>query len=141
MKTRKISHSTRKTQKNKKQRSDSSYWGYHLIVNAGNCDSKALRSASTIRDFSKTLVKTIDMVAFGKPLLVNFGTGNKKGYSLVQLIETSNITAHFVEETNDIYLDVFSCKTFDPKVAIETFKEFFHPGKIQVTFLKRQARH
>lgn len=143
MKTRKISHTMRKTQKNKKksQSSDSRYWGYHLILNAGNCDSKALRSATTIREFSKTLVKNIDMVAFGKPMLVNFGTGNKKGYSLVQLIETSNITAHFVEETNDIYLDVFSCKSFDPKVAIETFKEFFHPDKIQVTFLKRQARH
>jgi len=146
MKTRKGIHTLRKTQKSKKQQTkkqegNSKYWGYHLIVNAGNCNPEAIRSASTIREFSKTLVKNIDMVAFGKPLLVNFGTGNKKGYSLVQLIETSNITAHFVEETNDIYLDIFSCKTFDPKVALQTFKDFFNPGKIQVTFLKRQARH
>jgi S-adenosylmethionine/arginine decarboxylase-like enzyme len=81
------------------------------------------------------------MVAYGKPLIQNFGEGNKKGFSLVQLIETSNITAHFVEETNDIYLDIFSCKSFSPRDAIAVFKEFFNPKKIRVRFLKRQAPH
>lgn len=48
------------------------------------------------------LVKDIDMVPYGGPQVVHFGSGNKAGYTLVQLIETSNITAHFVEETNDL---------------------------------------
>jgi S-adenosylmethionine/arginine decarboxylase-like enzyme len=117
------------------------YWGYHLIVEAAGCTPEALRSKKVITDFSKKLVKEIDMVAYGKPMINHFGEGNKKGFSLVQLIETSNITAHFVEETNDIYLDIFSCKTFSPREAIAVFKEFFSPQKIRVRFLKRQAPH
>jgi len=128
----------RKTQK---KRTGACAWGYHLIVNAGNCDPVALRSKATITAFAKELVKKIDMVAFGAPRIVMFGDGNKKGYTLVQLIETSNITAHFVEETNDIYLDIFSCKAFKVKDAMAVFRDYFHPGRVDTTFLRRQAHH
>ena len=118
----------------------STAWGYHLIVNAGGADPVAIRSSKTIDKFSKELVKRIDMIPYGKPKIVMFGEGNKKGYTLVQLIETSNITAHFVEETNDIYLDIFSCKSFNPSQAISLLKEVFMPATIDTKFLKRQAR-
>jgi len=123
----------------KTRKSGKPTWGYHLIVNAGTCDPVALRSKATIAEFAKTLVKKIDMVAFGEPRVVMFGDGNKKGYTLVQLISTSNITAHFVEETNDIYLDIFSCKPFSPATAIAHFRKYFHPKTIDQIFMKRQA--
>jgi S-adenosylmethionine/arginine decarboxylase-like enzyme len=129
--------STRTKRRTQKQCS----WGYHLIVNAGNCDPVALRSKATIGAFAKDLVKKIDMVAFGEPRIVMFGSGNKKGYTLVQLIETSNITAHFVEETNDIYLDIFSCKAFKVRDALTCFRSYFKPAHVNTTFLKRQAQH
>jgi len=116
-----------------------SYWGYHLLVNAADCTPDAIRSASTIREFTKELVDAIDMVSFGSPMVVRFGEGNKEGYSLVQLIETYNITAHFVEQTNDIYLDIFSCKPFNQKDAMRVFKKYFNPRKVEVQFIKRQA--
>ena len=114
-------------------------WGYHLIINAGDCDPDAIRSKETIAKFTKELVKTIDMVAFGKPQIVMFGEGNKKGYTLVQLIETSNISAHFVEETNDVYFDIFSCKPFDTKLVFPLFRSYFKPKKINSKFFTRQA--
>lgn len=79
------------------------------------------------------------MVAFGKPQIVMFGEGNKKGYTLVQLIETSNICAHFCEETNDMYLDVFSCKTFNPDVVRMVVEESFRPKQMNQQFVTRQA--
>jgi hypothetical protein len=79
------------------------------------------------------------MVAYGQPQIVMFGTGNKKGYTLVQLIETSNITAHFVEETNDLYLDVFSCKPFEAKDVMDVLNDSFEPAKSETKFLVRQA--
>lgn len=115
-------------------------WGYHLVLNGGQCDPVALRSKETIIEFSNTLVKAIDMVKFGEPRVVRFGHGNKKGFTLVQLIETSNITAHFVETSNDIYLDVFSCKPFSAETVQRVFSDFFQPKYVDVTFLKRQAR-
>jgi len=115
------------------------YWGYHLIVNARNCRPAAIRSAETITHFTKTLVKKIDMVPYGEPQVVLFGTGNKKGYTLVQLIETSNICAHFTEETNDMYLDVFSCKPFQSKEVLEVMQSYFDPKHTDSLLLRRDA--
>jgi S-adenosylmethionine/arginine decarboxylase-like enzyme len=114
-------------------------WGHHLIVNAADCIPEAIQSKSIIAAFTKELVKKIDMVAYGKPLIVHFGEGNKLGYSLVQLIETSNITGHFVEESNDMYLDIFSCKSFLEKDALEVIIQYFKPAKIHYTMLHRKA--
>ena len=83
--------------------------------------------------------KEIDMIAFGEPRVIHFGSGHAKGYTLVQLISTSCISAHFAEESDDIYLDIFSCKPFDPKVAEAVFRKYFKPTKVEKMFLKRQA--
>ena len=136
MRTRRQTSRTHKTQTQSNQS-----WGYHLIVNAGDCDADSLRCKDTITKFAKDLVKKIDMVAFGEPRVVMFGTGSKKGYTLVQLIETSCITAHFVEEFNDIYLDVFSCKPFSVRDALSVFKKAFCPKRLDTQYMKRQARH
>jgi len=116
-----------------------SYWGYHLVADFGKCLPSSIRCGQNIYLFAKTLVKEIDMVPYGEPQIHHFGDGNKSGYTLVQLIETSNITAHFVEETNDIYLDVFSCKQFDPDVVENAVQKFFNPSTTKKTFLVRQA--
>jgi S-adenosylmethionine/arginine decarboxylase-like enzyme len=79
------------------------------------------------------------MVAYGEPQIVMFGTGNKKGYTLIQLIETSNIAAHFVEENNTMYLDVFSCKDFDAEIVKDLVSEYFDAQKFSSRVLMRQA--
>jgi S-adenosylmethionine/arginine decarboxylase-like enzyme len=110
-----------------------------LVLDCAELDNTAITSYDTIYAFTKKLVNDIDMVAYGEPQIVNFGSGNKAGYTLVQLIETSNITAHFVEETNDMYLDVFSCKLFDPADVERVAKEFFEYTSANRQFLNRQA--
>ena len=70
------------------------------------------------------------MVAYGPPQIVLFGEGDKRGYTLVQLIETSNIIAHFVEATDDIHLDVFSCKDFNQKTVEHEVRRYFFPEDI-----------
>ncbi len=115
------------------------YWGHHLLLNARKCVPATIRSKPLIEDFTRELVKKIDMVPYGKPQVVMFGTGNKKGYTLVQLIETSNITGHFVEETNDMYLDVFSCKEFDPETVQQVVSDYFGPTNVDTKFVSRDA--
>lgn len=117
----------------------SNYWGYHLILNCSRCIPFNIRSQQNISAFSKHLVQKIKMVPYGEPQIVMFGTGNKKGYTLVQLIETSNITAHFVEETDDLFLDVFSCKEFEEKDVIKMVDDYFSPMNVESNFLKRRA--
>lgn len=115
------------------------YWGHHLLLNARKCVPATIRSKPLIEEFTRELVKKIDMVPYGKPQVVMFGTGNKKGYTLVQLIETSNITGHFVEETDDMYLDVFSCKDFQPETVEEVVDYYFGPTNMDTKWVSRDA--
>jgi S-adenosylmethionine/arginine decarboxylase-like enzyme len=121
----------------------SSYWGYHLAIDAAGADLSAISSAANITEFAKALVKRIDMVAFGDPQVVRFGSGNKAGYTLVQLIETSNICCHYVEDDGNggtaFYLDVFSCKPFDNDVVINCCKDFFGSTRNRIHYFVRQA--
>jgi S-adenosylmethionine/arginine decarboxylase-like enzyme len=114
-------------------------WGKHLILDAAGCSPKMIGCPKVVGGFARSLVKRIDMVPFGEPQVVMFGSGSKKGYTLVQLIETSNITAHFVEENNSMYLDVFSCKDFDPVVVEEAVAEFFDAKYFNRKVILRQA--
>jgi len=114
-------------------------WGQHCVLNAARCCRRSIRSSQEILKFNNELVKKIDMVAYGKPWLEHFGTGNKAGFTLVQLIETSNIVAHFVEETDDMYLDVFSCKEFNPETVETIVRKYFQPRALQYQILQRAA--
>ena len=118
------------------------YWGYHLLLDIKGSDKEAITNKETLAEFVKTLVKKIDMVAYGEPILEHFATHNPKaaGYSLVQLIETSSITGHFVDHNGDSYLDIFSCKPFEVEDALSVVKEYFNPEDVNFKFLKRSAR-
>jgi S-adenosylmethionine/arginine decarboxylase-like enzyme len=116
-----------------------SYWGYHLILDCNGCDHDSITNYDNVYNFAKKVVVDIDMVPYGEPQIHNFGIGNKAGFTLVQLIETSNICAHFVNELNHMYLDVFSCKPFDPNKVIECAKEFFKFEGSKIGYIERQA--
>lgn len=91
---------------------------------------RLIRCPYHIRDFSEELVKRIDMVPHGQPWVKHFGSGNKAGYTLIQLIETSNICGHFAEDTNDAYIDVFSCKDYHQKDVEDVVMKYFEPKSI-----------
>jgi hypothetical protein len=65
------------------------------------------------------------MKRYGNCQIVHFGEGKVAGYSMVQLIETSLISGHFANESNAAYLDIFSCKSYDPAIVEEFSKVFF----------------
>jgi S-adenosylmethionine/arginine decarboxylase-like enzyme len=113
------------------------HWGWHLSVDASQCNLAKITDGENIRNFSNQLVKDIDMVAYGEPQIINFGSGDKQGYTLVQLIETSNICAHFANELNAIFLDVFSCKEFDKETVKRLVVEYFDAGELQTYYNER----
>lgn len=117
------------------------YWGYHLILDCKNADIDKIKSKDNIKKFVQELVKEIDMVAFGEPIIEHFATHNtnSSGFSLVQLIETSSITGHFVDQNGDCYIDVFSCKNFDINKTQAIVNKYFSPSQIKVSYLTRQA--
>jgi len=119
--------------------SEEKFWGYHAILDAAGCDLDKMTNYENVYNFAKQLVKDIDMIAYGEPQIVHFGSGDKAGYTLVQLIETSNICAHFANKNQEIYLDVFSCKPYDERIVEDLVVQYFDAKSLRRAFIKRQA--
>jgi S-adenosylmethionine/arginine decarboxylase-like enzyme len=101
-------------------------WGLSTSIDLHDCDPELMKDSKTLEEYATTLCKLLDVTAWGPCRLYNFGTDPEvAGYSLVQLIETSLLSGHFANKTNRIFLDVFSCKYYDPLVAVEYSKTFF----------------
>ena len=109
------------------------------MLDCAGCNDN-IKSREEIYNFTNTMVSRIDMIAHGEPLIEYLLPGEpNQGYSLVQLITTSNICAHFVESNSTAYIDVFSCKPFDINEARDVVKEFFNPASIKMNFITRHA--
>lgn len=101
-------------------------WGIASSIDVYNCDPDLIRSAEHIKQFVIELCDLIEMRRFGETTVIHFGEHeNVAGYSMTQLIETSLISAHFANKTNTAYIDVFSCKPYNPDVVNEFAKDFF----------------
>jgi len=113
-------------------------WGWHLVLNLYECNPEQIRSAEVIKQFIIDLCDLIDMRRFGDPIVVDFGDDPVvSGYSMFQLIETSNIAGHFANQSNSAYMDIFSCKHFDPNVAAEFCANVFQARSSQGYFIHR----
>ncbi len=101
-------------------------WGLLTCIDLHNCNPETIRDAEAIKRFVHELCDLIKMKRFGETVIVHFGEDEKvAGYSMTQLIETSLISAHFANLTNSVYLDIFSCKYYDPDTSAEFAKKFF----------------
>ena len=114
-------------------------WGQHLVLDLEGCPQQLLACKDNIAKWSAELVEAIDMVAYGEPVIEHFATHSHDaaGYTLLQMIETSNIAAHFAENIGQAYIDIFSCKAFDNQIALEVCQKYFKPTNINHTCLQR----
>ena len=102
-------------------------WGILTSLDLHNCNGDTIRDADKIKQFVVELCDLVEVKRFGECQVVHFADHNEDvaGFSMVQLIETSLISAHFANKTNHTYLDVFSCKYYDPDIVAEFSKKFF----------------
>ena len=108
-------------------------WGILTSLDIYHCNPQIIRSAEEIRRYVVELCELIGMRRFGECQVVHFGQDERvAGYSMIQLIETSLISGHFANLTNAAYIDIFSCKPYDPQEVAEFSKEFFQGRSIKV---------
>lgn len=92
------------------------YWGLSSCIDLYECDLGLMQDSEVIREFVKALCDRIKMRRYGETQVVHFGDDPRvTGFSMMQLIETSLISAHFADASRAIYLDVFSCAPYDPE--------------------------
>jgi S-adenosylmethionine/arginine decarboxylase-like enzyme len=112
-------------------------WGLCTAVDLQDCHPDLIRDAEHIRRYVAELCDLIRMQRFGECQVVDFGSGRVAGYSMVQLISASLISGHFANDTNSAYLDIFSCKGYDPIVVEEFSKDFFRARRSTATVTLR----
>lgn len=61
-----------------------------------------------------------------------------KGTSAVQFIKTSSIVIHTLDVTKRVYINIFSCKKFDPSEATFITEHFFSADVITAHFMERK---
>jgi S-adenosylmethionine/arginine decarboxylase-like enzyme len=113
-------------------------WGIASSVDVYNCNPDTIRDADAIRRFVAELCDLIEMKRFGETQVVHFGEDERvAGFSMVQLIETSLISGHFANQSNAVYLDVFSCKPYLPEMVQEFAEKFFEGTHSHLNFTLR----
>ena len=116
-------------------------FGWELLIDLYQCNPEKVRSRDVMVEFIITLCDDVlKMKRYGEPWAERFGLNHPvtAGYSVVQLIETSSIVAHFSELKNSVYLDIFSCRPFDPAVVIDFCRQYFEAGQVVDRFFQRQ---
>ena len=113
-------------------------WGMETSVDLVGCDPVAIRDPQHIRAFALALCDVIHMQRYGEPILVHFGAEERvSGYSLVQLIETSAITGHFIEQVDAACLSIFSCASYPPSQAAAFCQQWFRAQEVRLSVLFR----
>ena len=102
-------------------------WGEELQIDLYNCDYDIIRSDKTARDWARKTTDVIHMVPFGEPFTPDFGHSKAKtaGISVLQLIETSLISAHFIPHWRIATINIFTCSYLDTKLAIDFSMNYF----------------
>jgi S-adenosylmethionine/arginine decarboxylase-like enzyme len=117
----------------KKEYIEKNAWGLLTSIDLFNCDSQIIRDENKIKEYVVKLCSLIDMKTFGEPVVVNFGEDERvAGFSMFQLIETSCVSGHFANQSNSVYIDIFSCKWYEQKKAVEFTKDFFKEERVKV---------
>ena len=115
-------------------------WGMVASIDVHHCTPEKLRSVESIQAAIDGLVAAAEMVKHGPAHIERFGDESKHpgpGYSAMQFIETSSITIHCDEYENRVFVDLFSCKLFNPEVVAQFTKDFFGAADYALTVTVR----
>ncbi len=115
-------------------------FGWELLLDLYECDPDKISSRDWIERFAVQVCECLRMRRFGDPFIEHFGHDKIEtaGYSLVQLIETSSVVAHFSEFKRTAYLDVFSCRHFDAEAVALFSQEFFGARRVVQRWIERE---
>ncbi len=119
-------------------------YGFELIIDLHGCDVSTFNRESLDGYFEK-LCKAIDMKRadlhfwddVGLPEEEKQTSPHTKGSSAVQFILTSSIVIHTLDLLEAVYVNIFSCKEFDAKVAEEITKKWFEANGCRAQFIER----
>lgn len=119
-------------------------YGIELILDLHGCDASTFNRVS-IANYFDQLCDLIDMQREDLHFWDDVGLSEEdkqtsphtQGTSAVQFILTSSIVIHTLDQLRAVYINMFSCKEFDPKVAEKFTVEWFGASNCSARFIDR----
>lgn len=119
-------------------------YGVELILDMGNCNI-AKFNRREIKSYFAQLCDLIDMKAedlyfwddFRVPEEKRQRNPKTKGTTAIQFILTSNITIHALDLLRVVFVNIFSCKDYDIKLAEDFTVGFFGAKEHNAKAIKR----
>src|ERR1700692_2243308 len=126
------------------QDSASGPYGFECLIDLHSCDESTFNRKS-IGKFLSGLCKVIDMKRCKVHFWDDVGVApderqtepHTKGTSAVCFMLTSTIVVHTLDLLGAVYVNIFSCKRFDPMVAERFTREWFKGETVKSTFMER----
>jgi len=115
-------------------------FGPHLMVDGYEGSFETLASIESITKFLDELPAQIGMTKIMPPYVFKYDGGEKPedwGISGFVIIAESHISIHTFPEKGYFSIDIFSCKDFNIKEAIDIIKEFFQTDKLEIQTTSR----
>lgn len=97
----------------------------HLTVNAKVDPGFRELPKVDAQRFVGRLMKEVNMKPLGPLSWATAEDLEFPGQSFVQMITTSHCSLHFFSDENEIYFDLYSCKSFDEKRVVGLLDEVF----------------
>lgn len=112
-------------------------YGYSSIIDVVECDS-ANFTRERIESFLVVLCDAIDMEREDlhfwdyedDPEGYAAAPAHLRGVSAVQFIKTSSIVIHSLDDLQTVFIDLFSCKQYDPEIVRRVVERHF-AGRIR----------
>lgn len=115
-----------------KEFEENNAWWITSSIDIYWCDPNIIRDSEWIKRYVKELCELIQMKTYWDTHIVHFWEDEKVAwYSMTQLIEISLISGHFANATNATnatnaaFLDIFSCKYYNPQVVADFTVRYF----------------
>jgi len=119
-------------------------YGYELVLDLHDCNTNKF-NRSNIESYFTEICRRISMTKcevhfwddVGVPEDEKQTSPKTKGTSAVCFILTSSIVIHTLDILKIVYVNIFSCKEFDPDVAAKFSQNWFEAGSYRTNFLSR----
>src|SRR5215469_15783022 len=103
-------------------------WGFHLLMDMSECNEN-IDSIEAVEKFFVDIIAELKVKPLSDIMIKKVFGEQGRGISAVQMITTSSLTFHSDDDKRSVYLDLFSCKNFDPQQAVNFACKVFQPKR------------
>ena len=109
-----------------------------LLLDLKGCDLSDV-SRDRLTDYFVRLCDLLDMPRAGEPVFWDDHSGvpHLHGTSALQVIDASSVLVHPLPALRIVYLNIFSCRPFDPEAATQFSAGFWRAEAVASSVLPR----